>query len=103
MPLKRTHRLAAGFIVACVVSVGLYAALRIVQSFLFTEADPATVIWSPHAGYFWRCWTVGYAGVMAGFLGYGAAERSLGRVSVGLVHALTVTTVLIVYQGLMVP
>jgi hypothetical protein len=102
-PPTRTHKLAIGLIAACVVSVGLYGALRIVQAILFREADPATVVWSPHAGYFWRCWTVGYAGAMAGFLGYGAAGRSLALTCRGLLHALTIATLLIVAQGLLVP
>jgi hypothetical protein len=92
-----------GFMAACVASVGFYGALRILQSHLFSEADPATVIWSAHAGYYWRCWTVAYAGTMVGFLGYGAAKRHPERVARALVHALTVAIVVAVYQGVMVP
>jgi hypothetical protein len=96
-------RLGLGFIAACLSTVGLYGVLRIMQAHLFPEANPATVIWSAHAGYYWRCWTVAYAGGMVGFLAYGAAKRSPGRVARGLVHALTVAVVIIAYQGLMVP
>jgi hypothetical protein len=99
----RLPRLGLGFMAACVSAVAFYGALRIVQSHLFPEANPATIIWSAHAGYYWRCWTVSYAGVMMGFLAYGAARAYSSHVARGLVHALTVAVVVIAYQGLFVP
>jgi hypothetical protein len=96
-------RLGLGFIAACLSAVGLYGVLRIVQAHLFPEANPATVIWSAHAGYYWRCLTVTYAGVMVGFLAYGAAKWSPEKVARTLVHALPVVVAVILYQGLMVP
>ena len=96
-------RLGLGFMGACVASVALYGVLRVVQSRLFPEANPATVIWSAHAGYFWRVWTVSYAGTMAGFAAFGAAGRSPERVARVLLRLLTATTVVIVTQGIMVP
>jgi len=96
-------KLALGFIAACISAVGLYAFLRIVQAHLFAEANPATVIWSAHAGYYWRCWTVAYAGTMVGFAAYGAAGKHPEQVVRWLGHALTVAVALMVYQGVFVP
>jgi hypothetical protein len=100
---KPLPRLGLAFIAACIGAVGLYGALRILQKYLFPEANPATVIWSAHAGYYWRCWTVAYAGVMIGFLAYGAARKYPDSVARALVHALTVAVVVLTYQGLLVP
>jgi hypothetical protein len=96
-------RLGLGFVAACLGAVGLYGILRIVQGRMFPEANPATVIWSAHAGYYWRCWTVAYAGTMLGFLAYGAARRSPEKVARTLVHALTAAVIVIAYQGIFVP
>lgn len=97
------QRFGLGAMGACVTAVGLYGVLRIVQGHLFPEANPATVIWSAHAGYYWRCWTVAYAGVMAGFLAYGAAARCPEKVARALVRALSVAVAIIVYQSVWVP
>ncbi len=96
-------RALLGFIAACVSAVGLYAVLRVIQWRMFPDANPATVIWSAHAGYFWRCWTASYAGAMVGFLAYAAARRHPGQVVRALGHALTVATVLIVFQAVVIP
>jgi hypothetical protein len=99
----RPLRLVLAFITACLSAVFLYALLRCVQASLFPEPNPATVIWSAHAGYFWRCWTVVYAGAMTGFFTYGAATRYPERVARGLVHGLTVALVAIALQGVLLP
>jgi hypothetical protein len=96
-------RLSFAFQGACVVAVGLYAALRLVQALLFKEPNPATVIWSAHAGYFWRAWTVSYAGVMAGFVAFAAAKDHDEEVCRWLGVALYAASALIVLQGLFVP
>jgi hypothetical protein len=96
-------RLAMAGIAACLAAVALYALLRIAQFYVFPEPNPATVIWSAHAGYFWRSWTVAYAGGMAGFFGYAASARHAERVARLLVVGLTVASVLIAVQGLFVP
>ena len=61
---------------ACIATVALYAVLRLVQALLYPEPNPATVIWSAHAGYLWRAWTVAYAGAMAGFATFAAAKSA---------------------------
>jgi hypothetical protein len=96
-------RLALALQGACVAAVGLYAVLRIVQALLYKEPNPATVIWSAHAGYFWRAWTVSYAGAMVGFATFAAAKRHEGAVCRALLWGLSVAAGLIVFQGLFVP
>jgi hypothetical protein len=96
-------RLALGFIAGCVVAVGLYGVLRVVQFRLFPDPNPAMVIWSAHAGYFWRAWTVAYAGGIAGLFAYSAAGRDPSRVARALLPALTVAAILIFGQGIFVP
>jgi hypothetical protein len=54
----------------CVVAVGAYAIVRIVQFFVYPDPNPATLVWSAHAGFFWRCWTCAYVGGMASFVAY---------------------------------
>jgi hypothetical protein len=96
-------RLALALAGACIATVGLYAVLRLVQALLYKEPNPATVIWSAHAGYFWRVWTVAYAGAMAGFATFAAAKKHEALVSRVLVVGLSVASGLIVLQGLFVP
>jgi hypothetical protein len=96
-------RLTLGFEAACLTAVALYGVLRCVQSVLFNEPNPATVIWSAHAGYLWRSWTVSYAGVMAGFLAFAAAKKHDLQVARALLWGLYVAGALILLQGLFVP
>ncbi len=96
-------RVALGAIAGCVTAVALYALLRGVQLALFPEPNPATVIWSAHAGYFWRALIVSYAGGMASLLTWLAAGRAPARVARALVHAVVVAGALIFAQGLFLP
>lgn len=86
-----------------VVAVALYAIVRAAQIALFGEANPATVIWSAHAGFFWRAWTVLYAAGMAGFVAFWAAKRDPLRVARVLVRGLMVACALLVLQSLFIP
>jgi hypothetical protein len=96
-------RLALALQGACVAAVGLYAILRLVQALLYKEPNPATVIWSLHAGYFWRAWTVSYMGAMVGFATFAAAKRHEGAVCRALLWGLGAAAGLIVVQGVFVP
>ena len=96
-------RLGLGAMATAVVAVALYASVRTAQLVLFGEANPATVIWSAHAGFFWRAWTVLYAGGMAGFLAFLAAKRHPVRVARALLHALALAAALLVAQSLFIP
>jgi hypothetical protein len=96
-------RVALAAMAGCVTAVVLYALLRGVQMVLFREPNPATIIWSAHAGYFWRALIVSYAGGMASLLTWMAAGRSPERVARVLVRGVTIAAVLIFVQGIFLP
>ena len=96
-------RLGLGAMATSVAAVALYAVARALQLALVGEANPATVIWSAHAGFFWRAWTVLYAGGMAGFVAFLAAKRDPLRVARVLVRGLMVASGLLVLQSLFLP
>ena len=96
-------RLALSAMAGCIAAVGLYALLRGVQLVLFSEPNPATVIWSAHAGYFWRALIVSYAGGMAAIVTWLLAERAPERVARALVVGVGVAAALILVQGVLLP
>ncbi len=96
-------RLALAAVTGCVTAVSFYAIMRGAQLALTSEPNPATVIWSAHAGYLWRAWTALYAGGMAACLGYVASRRHAPRLARWLVHALGVASALLVVQALVAP
>jgi hypothetical protein len=96
-------RVALGAMTACVVAVGLYGLVRGLQLMIFPEPNPATVIWSAHAGYFWRAWIVSYAGGMAGLIAWKAAGRDAARVARVLAEGVLVAAALIFAQGMFLP
>ncbi len=74
---------------AC-VSVAAYGIIRGIQFFLYPDPNPATLVWSAHAGFFWRCWTCAYAGGIAAFVAFVGARANperAGRTLVGAVAA----------------
>ncbi|MBX3205798.1 MAG: hypothetical protein KF764_12065 [Labilithrix sp.] len=103
MKEARSVRLALAIVAACASAAAIYAALRVAQAALRAEPDPALILWSEHAGYFWRAWTAAYAGGMVGFLAYAAAGRSAERTARVLAAAIVVATALLVAQGVLVP
>lgn len=98
-------RVRAGLavIAGCTAAMGLYAILRIAQALIFTEPDPALVIWSEHAGFFWRTWTVGYMGGMVALLTWMLTGRDAARVAALLVRALPIATAALATQAILVP
>lgn len=99
----RAPRVAAGVIATCAVATSLYALLRVVQKLSGSEPDPALVLYSAHAGYYWRAWTASYGGVMAGVITYVIAGRSLETVLRVLSTAVLVAAIAIAAQGILVP
>jgi hypothetical protein len=91
------------FLWGCVVAVFAYGALRGVQFVLFPEANPATVVWSAHAGYFWRVWCVLYAGGAAAFVAYVLARRDAERAARALLPGLAVASAIIIVQATFLP
>lgn len=100
---RSSVRLALAAVATCTAAVALYAALRIAQKLLFPEPDPALVLWSEHAGYYWRAWTALYAGGMAGFVAYVASGRDAARTARVLASSVVASAILVAAQGVLVP
>jgi hypothetical protein len=98
-----TVRLGLALVAACTTAAGIYALVRVTQALIFQEPDPALVIWSEHAGFFWRALTAGYAGGMVGFMTWLASARHPGRVAFVLTRAVPAAAALLAAQGLLVP
>lgn len=96
-------RLALALIAMCTTAAALYALLRVAQALIFAEPDPALVIWSEHAGFFWRAWTVAYLGGMTAMLAWLASARHAQRVAAVLARALPIAAGMLAAQGLLVP
>jgi len=86
-----------------VISVGMYAVTRSVQRFVFPEPEPATVMWSAHAGFFWRVWTVIYAGGFAAFVAWLAARGHRLAAARALAPAIVVAAALLALQTTFLP
>jgi hypothetical protein len=86
-----------------VVAVGAYAIVRSVQFFLYPDPNPATLVWSAHAGFFWRAWTVMYAGGIAAFVTFAMARGQAETAARALVPAVAVAAVLLALQSALLP
>jgi len=87
----------------CTAAIALYAIVRLAQALIFVEPDPALVIWSEHAGFFWRTWTVVYVGGMAALLTWMFAGRDAPRVAAVLARALPLAAGALAAQAILVP
>jgi hypothetical protein len=96
-------RLTLAAIAAAESATIFYAVLRLYQALGGDEPDPALIIWSPHAGFFWRAWTSAYLGGMGGFVGFVAASRDAERTARVLTVVTTLAAIAIGTQGLLVP
>lgn len=92
-------RLAIAFIAACTSATAVYALLRLGQWLLVPETNPALIIYSDHAAYFWRAWTAAYFGVAVGF----AVSLRPERIARLLPASVTATAALLILQTLLVP
>jgi hypothetical protein len=88
---------------ACTTATGLYALLRITQLFVSQEPDPALVIWSEHAGFFWRSLTACYVAGMVAFGVWLLAETRAREIARWLAPAIFVAAALATAQGLLAP
>ncbi len=96
-------RLGIALVWGCLTAVLLYAVVRVVQYFMFPDPNPAIVVWSPHAGYFWRSWIVAYGGGLAAFIVFFASRTLAPSLARALPAALLVSAVLLVAQTLVFP
>jgi hypothetical protein len=79
-------------------AVAAYALVRFIQFFLYPDPNPATLVWSAHAGFFWRCWTCAYAGGLATFVVYVVARRDVARAARSVGGAIAVAAALLTLQ-----
>ncbi len=96
-------RFGVAVVAAALAATALYGLMRVGQKLIFDEPNPATVIWSEHAGYFWRSLTAGYVGVMFGVTAWVTSAREAGPTVRALQRLLPFVVALIVAQGLLVP
>jgi hypothetical protein len=96
----------ASAVAACwglVVAVGAYAVVRAIQFFLYPDPNPATLVWSAHAGFFWRCWTCAYAGGIASFIAYLFVRGNPAKAVRTLAPAIAITAALLALQTAILP
>ena len=84
-------------------AVGAYAIVRTVQFFVYPDPNPATLVWSAHAGFFWRSWTCAYAGAIAGFVAYVPTKRHLEASVRALGPAVAAVAILLALQTAVFP
>jgi hypothetical protein len=103
--MSRETLVAAGVAIAwgMATAVGAYALVRTVQFFLYPDPNPATLVWSAHAGFFWRSWTCAYAGAIAAFIAYVPTRRHLAASVRALGPAVAVVSVLLALQTAVFP
>lgn len=96
-------RAALAAIALCTTSAALYGLVRVGQSLIFNEPDPAMVIWSEHAGFFWRMWIVLYVGGTSAFVTWLASARHAQRIASILTRALPAAAAILAAQAILVP
>lgn len=94
-----TLALAAG---AC-ATVAWYTLVRAGQHLAYGETNPAEVVYSEHAAYFWRAWTASYLGAMTSFTVWLFAGRAEARVARALSTAIVAAAALLVLQAIFIP
>jgi hypothetical protein len=85
------------------VAVAAYAVVRAIQFFLYPDPNPATLVWSAHSGFFWRVWTVGYAGGIAAFVAFPLALTRPDAAARTLASAVAVAAVMLALQTALLP
>lgn len=103
MTSERTSRFGLTLCAASLSAVLLYSVLRLVAALRHPDPNPALVIWSEHAGFFWRAWTSVYLATMIGFCVWIVAEKHQPRVARMLAASVVPVTSLLVLQSVFVP
>lgn len=98
-------RLAIAAALGCALTLFVYAALRVIQAIWFPEPNPAVVIGSERAGYFWRLWMSAYVGGMGAIGAWFAAgaPRRAERCARALPAAIGAALAAIALQGALIP
>ncbi len=103
--MNRERVVAAGVALAwgMAAAVAAYALVRTVQFFLYPDPNPATLVWSAHAGFFWRCWTCAYAGGIAAFVAFLLVRAHPARALRTLPAAIAVAAAMLAVQTAVLP
>ncbi len=96
-------RVAASLVWGVVVAVAAYAIMRTAQALTSPAQDPAAVVWSAHAGFFWRAWTASYVGGMAALTAYVVARGRLEGAARGLAPAIVLATAILALATVLFP
>lgn len=99
----RRLRIGLAAIAGCEAALTLYAALRVYQAAKGTEPNPALILWSAHAGYFWRAWISAYVGGMVALAIYVVSAKRIEQTTKWLATSLFVAVLAITAQGILVP
>ena len=86
-----------------VVTVGAYAVVRAIQRIVYPDPNPAALVWSAHAGFFWRAWTVAYLGGVAAFVTFLVARGRNRAAARALAPAIAVAAGLLALQSAFLP
>jgi hypothetical protein len=86
-----------------VVAVGAYAIVRAIQHAVYPEPNPAALVWSAHAGFFWRAWTVSYLGGVGAFVAFVVSRGRAEASARALAPAIAIATGLLVVQSVFLP
>lgn len=108
---ERRLRLAVAVAWGLVFATGAYAVVRAVQSLASpapatvrdSAAPGALVNWGVHAGFFWRSWTVGYAGGLAAFVVFLATRDRTETAARLLAPAIAIAAALLLAQSAFLP
>jgi len=95
--------LALGVAWGASIAVVAYGVVRTIQFFLYPDPNPATLVWSAHAGFFWRCWTCAYGGALAAFIAFVVARRDAERAARSLLPAVAVAAAVLAAQVAIFP
>ena len=85
------------------VAAAVYAIVRAIQSLLYADPNPRAVIWSAHAGYYWRMWTVSYMGGIAAFVVLLSMRRRVESWARALVPTVGIAAALLILQAALFP
>ncbi|HTB73852.1 MAG TPA: hypothetical protein VK762_11440 [Polyangiaceae bacterium] len=86
-----------------VIAVGAYAVVRAIQRVVYPDPNPAALVWSAHAGFFWRAWTVSYLGGIAAFVAFFVARGRTAAAARALAPAIAIAAGLLALQSAFLP
>jgi hypothetical protein len=89
---------ALGLAWGMTVATAAYAVVRSIQFFVYPDPNPATLVWSAHAGFFWRCWTCGYAGGIAAVIAFLVSQHAPAKSARMFSRAVVVAAILMALQ-----